>query len=207
MKKNILILCGIVASILIFPTIHNTIVEANTEDEYSDWIVWRGGKGKNPYTICDTNGYFVNGIRNKDHGNNNQSAIMTCNRIDKYVRSNDTDHDHCTEQQVRWFGGKGDKPWSHCPDGKYACGFQIEDYGNNNQAIAGMRCCNIGGITTSHGDSYDTPVPWSGGSGVKSQASCKEGYYVTGIRNKDHGKNNQSVGEIRCTQPEIELNR
>lgn len=203
MKKIVFILIGIVAVIYAIACVLVPLtMYAQAEDEYPEWIAWWGGVGMKKYTICDTNGYFVTGMQNFDHGNNNQSAFMTCSKIDAHLPTDDTEHDRCTQQEVEWFGGEGDKPWSHCPDGKYVVGFRIEDYGRNNQAIASMRCCRVAGMTTTHGNSYTTVVNWSGGPGLKTPAECREGYYVTGIRNKDWGRNNQSVGQMRCTQPE-----
>ena len=200
MKNVVLILICLSSWTLLAPL---AIYAQQEEDAYPDWIAWWGGKGMKRYTICDNSGYYVTGIWNFDHGNNNQSAFMNCTKIKEHIKKTDIEHDRCTDIKVEWFGGEGVKPWAYCPDGKYAVGFQIKDYGNRNQAIANMRCCAIGRGRTFHGDSYVTPVIWSGGPGEKTPAQCKRGYFVTGIQLRDSGKNNQSVAAIRCTQPKV----
>ncbi len=174
---------------------------AQASDEYEDWISWWGGGGQKTQVNCEE-GYYAYGMQNIDHGNSNQSADMMCRKIDEFLPAGvSIDHDNCENESVNWWGGYGTKPWATCDDGKYAVGFAIYDYGSNNQAINKMRCCEVEGINTAHKSTYNTRVQWWPGSGDKGFELCGEGYFITGIRIKDHGSNDQSVYEIKCSKP------
>ncbi len=190
------------------------LIPSNVVGQVEDWeeikvvpVEWWGGRGLKTLTICPNEGDYVIGIANRDLGGNNQVVEMICSNISPLFFGSSVRHGKSLTRPVDGGPGKGQKQWAFCPQGTYLIGLQMEDFGNNNQAIVNMRCSSIGGMTTVHGNSYEQIVRWSGGKGRKTPATCKSGFIITGIRNRDHGNNNQSVAEIRCTQPRVTKSR
>jgi hypothetical protein len=168
-------------------------------DWYEDWIVWTPGLGQKDQVNC-ANGYYAFAIENVDETKNTVDNNMKCGNISDYVPPSMNVHTtDCVNVSVQWTAGAGLKKWSHCPNGKYAVGFSIYDYGNRNEGINNMRCCALAGGETQHTSSYSTTVSWTPGAGEKGYTECDLGSLITGIRLKDYGNNNQAVFQIECS--------
>jgi hypothetical protein len=178
----------------VFPIVSYAIV-----DWYEVGIVWTPGAGQKPMSNC-ANGYYAFALQNVDLSSNTVRNDMKCGNISDYVPAGvNFNHANCLDVSVTWFGGAGEKPWAFCPNGKYAVGFSIYDYGNRNEGINKMRCCSLAGLYTSHTSSYQTTVNWFGGAGPKGYTECGYGSLITGVQLKDYGGNNQAVYQMRCS--------
>ena len=195
MKTHTIILT-LVTHILIGALLPSNNVYAN--DDVTLYLPWTAKYGQKDLEMCP-DGYYAVGISNKDYGNHDQAAYkLLCRRMDTYTGTSSR-HINCTNRWVEFTKIRGEKAWSICPDGRYATGFANFDYGKHDQAVNTMRCCALTDTAAPHNSSYELYVSWSRRRGEYPVAQCDDGYFISGIQNKDHGNHDQSVYKIRCS--------